>query len=130
LREKMIAGWKKDERQRDFHRTSNIEHRIRNPQSLLAFSVFLLVVSALCLVPPAPRVRGDGGGKEPLLLEVGGDVKSDKPLPAPAELKVVSYNIRYRAGDDLKQLIKLLKEDPEIGGAHVIGLQEIGRAHV
>src|ERR1044071_1147844 len=127
MREKMIAGWKKDERQRDFHRTSNPKSAFRIPQSLLAFSVFLLVVSALCLAPPARRVRADDGGKEPVLLEVGGDVKSDKPLPAPAELKVVSYNIRYRAGDDLKQLIKLLKEDPEIGGAHVIGLQEVDR---
>ena len=61
------------------------------------------------------------GAKETALLEVGGGEKADKTPEAPAELKVVSYNIRYRAGDDLKQLVKLLKEDPEIGGAHVIG---------
>ena len=96
-------------------------------QTAAALSVFLLVVSALCLLPPGRRARADDGGKEPVLLEVGGDAKTDKEPSVPAELKVVSYNIRYRAGDDLKQIIKLLKEDAEIGGAHVIGLQEVDR---
>src|SRR5215211_4247489 len=96
-------------------------------QAAVAFSVFLLIVSALCLLPPGRRARAHDGGKEPVLLEVGGDEKAEKEPTAPAELRVVSYNIRYRAGDDLKQLVKLLKEDPEIGGAHVIGLQEVDR---
>jgi endonuclease/exonuclease/phosphatase family metal-dependent hydrolase len=88
----------------------------------------LLVVSALCLVPPGRGARAhDDGAKGMALLEVGGDVRAEQAPPAPAELKVVSYNIRYRVGDDLRQLIKLLKEDPEIGGAHVIGLQEVDR---
>jgi endonuclease/exonuclease/phosphatase family metal-dependent hydrolase len=86
-----------------------------------------LLLSALCLLPPGREARAHDGAKEPLLLEVGGDVKTDKTPAAPAELKVVSYNIRYRVGDDLQQLVKLLKEDPEIGGAHVIGLQEVDR---
>ena len=93
----------------------------------VAFVFFLLLVPALCLLPPGRRARAHDGAKEPVLLEVGGDVKTDKTPAAPSELKVVSYNIRYRVGDDLKQLIKLLKEDPEIGGAHVIGLQEVDR---
>ena len=96
-------------------------------QTAVAVAVFLLVVSALCLLPPGRRAHAHDGEKEPLLLEVGGDVKTDKAPAAPAELKVVSYNIRYRAGDELKELIKLLKEDPQIGGAHVIGLQEVDR---
>lgn len=86
-----------------------------------------LFVSALCLLPPGGRARAHDDAKEPLLLEVGGDMKTDKAPAVPSELRVVSYNIRYRVGDDLKQLIKLLKEDPEIGGAHVIGLQEVDR---
>ncbi|MDT5270033.1 MAG: hypothetical protein QOH49_2219 [Acidobacteriota bacterium] len=96
-------------------------------QTAVAFSVFLLVVSALCLVPPGRRARAHDDAKDAVLLEVGGDVKTDKEPAAPAALKVVSFNIRYRCGDDLKQLVKLLKEDPEIGGAHVIGLQEVDR---
>jgi endonuclease/exonuclease/phosphatase family metal-dependent hydrolase len=94
------------------------------PRAAAAFILLLLVVSALCLLPPARRARAHDGAKGPALLEVGGEARAPE---APAVLKVVSYNIRYRAGDDLKELIKLLKEDPEIGGAHVIGLQEVDR---
>ncbi|HET9478973.1 MAG TPA: endonuclease/exonuclease/phosphatase family protein, partial [Pyrinomonadaceae bacterium] len=43
------------------------------------------------------------------------------------EVKIVSYNIRWRGGDELKQLAKLLHEDPEIGGAAILGLQEVDR---
>src|SRR4051812_16810441 len=89
----------------------------------VALAVFLFVVSALCLTPPGRRARAHDGAKESPLLEVGGDVKADRVPAAPSELKLVSYNIRYRAGEDLKQLIKLLRDDPEIGGAQVIGLQ-------
>jgi len=46
---------------------------------------------------------------------------------APKEFKVVSYNIRWRGGDDLRELIKQFKQDPEIGGAAIIGLQEVDR---
>ncbi|MBV8857634.1 MAG: endonuclease/exonuclease/phosphatase family protein [Acidobacteria bacterium] len=99
---------------------------MKDRMSLTAVSVFLLVVSALCLLPPARRARAHDGTKEPLLLEVGGETKGKTP-DVPAELKVVSYNIRYRAGEDLKQLARLLKEDPDIGGAQVIGLQEVDR---
>ena len=93
-----------------------------------AVAVLLLVVSALCLLPTGRgALAHDGEKNEPSLLEVGNDVKAGKAPDAPAELKVVSYNIRYRVGDDLKELIKLLREDPEIGGAHLIGLQEVDR---
>ncbi len=96
-------------------------------RTAVALTFFLLALSAPGLLPPGGRARAHEDAKEPSLLEVGGDVKPDKTPAAPSELKVVSYNIRYRVGDDLKQLIKLLKEDPEIGGAHVIGLQEVDR---
>ena len=88
---------------------------------------FLLVVSGLCLAGAGRGARAHDGAKEPALLEVGGESAAGSAVSAPAELRVVSYNIRYRAGDDLKQLVKLLREDPEIGGAHVIGLQEVDR---
>lgn len=62
------------------------------------------------------------------LLESGKAASLRKPAAPSNELKVVSYNIRWRSGDDLKQLIKLLLEDPEIGGASILGLQEVDRA--
>jgi len=46
---------------------------------------------------------------------------------APAEIKVVSYNIRWRGGEELKELISLLKSDSEIAGASIVGLQEVDR---
>ena len=94
-----------------------------------AAAALLLAVSALGLTPPSVRpAPADDATKGAALLEVGGGPKaSEAAAPAPAELKVVSYNIRYRVGDELKELIRLLREDPEIGGAHVIGLQEVDR---
>jgi len=77
-----------------------------------------LLFLVLCLVIP----RNDAS-----LLE-SGQARNLKPQPtAPTEIKVISYNIRWRGGDDLKTLIKLLQEDPEIGGASILALQEVDR---
>jgi endonuclease/exonuclease/phosphatase family metal-dependent hydrolase len=40
---------------------------------------------------------------------------------------VVSNNIRWRGGEDLTTLIELFKHDKEIGGATILGLQEVDR---
>src|SRR5215204_4277727 len=61
------------------------------------------------------------------LLESGKGLILRKQGAAAGEIKVVSYNIRWRSGDDLKLLIKLFKEHPEIGGAAIMGLQEVDR---
>lgn len=94
----------------------------------------LIACAALCLsfasFLVAPRHSPAREGKEtgPVLLEVGGESKAVKAdAVEPESLKVVSYNIRWRGGDDLQKLIKLLREDPEIGGAQIIGLQEVDR---
>jgi endonuclease/exonuclease/phosphatase family metal-dependent hydrolase len=63
-----------------------------------------------------------------LLFESGkGATLKTTSTTAPAEFKIVSYNIRWRSGDDLKKLNKLLKEDPEIGSAAILALQEVDR---
>lgn len=49
------------------------------------------------------------------------------PVASPSEVKIVSYNMRWRSGDDLRQIINLLRNDPEIGSASIIGLQEADR---
>ena len=61
------------------------------------------------------------------LLESGKGATVRKQTPAPTEIKVISYNIRWRSGDDLKTLIKLFQDDPEIGGAAILALQEVDR---
>jgi endonuclease/exonuclease/phosphatase family metal-dependent hydrolase len=62
------------------------------------------------------------------LLESGHATTLRKQTSSPREIKVVSYNIRWRSGDDLKGIIKLLQDDPEIGGASILALQEVDRA--
>ena len=61
------------------------------------------------------------------LLESGSATTVRNHPTALKEIKVVSYNIRYRSGADLKKMISLLHHDPEIGGAAVLGLQEVDR---
>jgi endonuclease/exonuclease/phosphatase family metal-dependent hydrolase len=64
---------------------------------------------------------------DPLLLE-SGKAATIKATTAPTpEFKIVSYNIRWRSGDDLKKLTKLLQEDPEIGDPAILALQEVDR---
>ena len=65
--------------------------------------------------------------RESSLLETGRASKLKSANTAAANLKVVSYNIRWRSGDELRQLIAFLKDDPEIGGAGILGLQEVDR---
>jgi endonuclease/exonuclease/phosphatase family metal-dependent hydrolase len=61
------------------------------------------------------------------LLESGRGVTLRKQTSMPAEIKILSYNIRWRSGEDLKDMIKLLKDDAEIGGASILALQEVDR---
>lgn len=61
------------------------------------------------------------------LLEAGKGTTLRKQTSAPQEIKVVSYNIRWRSGKELKKIIKLLQEDPEVGGAAILALQEVDR---
>ena len=58
------------------------------------------------------------------LLEVGRGAKLIGPPAATKETTVVSYNIRWRTGDDLKQIGDWLKKKQ----ASIIALQEIDRA--
>lgn len=72
-------------------------------------------------------------GEDGRLLEVGRAAKLNAPAAAVAaagvqrELKIVSYNMRWRGGEELRAIIRSLREDAEIGGAGLIGLQEVDR---
>ena len=61
------------------------------------------------------------------LLETGQATKLRNAPESPADIRVVSFNIRWRGGEDLKKLSEFLRNDPEIGNAVVIGLQEVDR---
>ncbi len=70
----------------------------------------------------APAARDDAR-----LLEVGRAEKLNEAAPLPPEIKIVSYNMRWRGGEDLRALVEALRGDRVIGGAFVIGLQEADR---
>ena len=61
------------------------------------------------------------------LLEIGHTPKRWTPPKPGPDIKIVSYNIRWRSGDDLQRLAEFLKDDSEIGEALIIGLQEVDR---
>ena len=61
------------------------------------------------------------------LLEVGRAPAMPLRPQTNSALKVVSYNIRWRGGDDLEKLVELLRKDNEIGGAAILALQEVDR---
>jgi endonuclease/exonuclease/phosphatase family metal-dependent hydrolase len=77
---------------------------------------------------PSPKISSKRSAEDDsTLLESGPPSKLKQVGLSNGELKIVSYNIRYRSGDDLNELMKLLREDPEIGNALVLGLQEVDR---
>lgn len=81
--------------------------------------VFLLLLSLIFPLPPNDTPLLESGK--------GATVREQTATAPPSEIKVISYNIRWRSGDDLKTIIKLLQEDPEIGGASILALQEVDR---
>jgi endonuclease/exonuclease/phosphatase family metal-dependent hydrolase len=91
-----------------------------------AASRLLLAAFCLLLLWPA-AARAQGGGQDGL-LEEGRPASVERRAGASGEFKVVSYNIRWRGGEDLQRVIELLRADAEIGGAVIIGLQEVDRA--
>ena len=97
------------------------------------FFLSLILVSLLAFWPDVVQQRPNGFAAgteitrehESPLIESGKFGKLRSGIPS--EIKVVSYNIRYRSGTELSKLVKLLREDAEIGNATVIGLQEVDR---
>ena len=85
-------------------KTLRVVGRSKKPYRAVVFSILLLIIPALSLLPSGRRTHAHDGAKEGALLEVGGDARAGEVPSAPAELKVVSYNIRYRVGEDLKRL--------------------------
>jgi endonuclease/exonuclease/phosphatase family metal-dependent hydrolase len=86
----------------------------------------LFVLLLLLQVALTPGSESDSKD-DSLLLESGKAATLRKYTPEDTGIKIVSYNIRWRGGDELKRLAKLLHEDSEIGGAAILGLQEVDR---
>jgi endonuclease/exonuclease/phosphatase family metal-dependent hydrolase len=104
---------------------SDFKAKRRHPQfwELLRFSLLALLCAALF---PATLVFPEGGN-DPELLETGRAATLAETPKAPADIKVVSYNIRWRGGKELNELVEHLKHNSEIAGATIVGLQEVDR---
>ncbi|HEY7785089.1 MAG TPA: endonuclease/exonuclease/phosphatase family protein [Pyrinomonadaceae bacterium] len=97
---------------------------------LLLLCLLLVWSSAISNPQNSSKSAHSKSNDDGALLEVGrGSQVSLEPLTtaAPTQLKIVSYNIRWRGGKELQELIKLFREDAEIGGSTVLGLQEVDR---
>jgi endonuclease/exonuclease/phosphatase family metal-dependent hydrolase len=97
--------------------------RVPGHLSYRLFSFCLLLIPALCF-SLSPFAVAQGTAE---LLETGRGARLQTPPASPSEIKIVSYNMRWRSGEDLRDIIALLKTDTEIGRAHIIGLQEADR---
>ena len=111
--------------------------------ALFAFSLYLLNSLVAIALASGSSVRAASQGpsqktdkaqlsaSDPSsgLLEIGGLPLSDEPsvTATPTVIKVISYNIHFRGGKEQQMIIKALRDDQEIGGAGIIGLQEADR---
>lgn len=87
----------------------------------------MLLALLLLLQVALPLAATNDPVPDSLLLESGKAAILRKHTSDNREVKIVSYNIRWRGGDELKRMAKLLHDDPEIGGAAILGLQEVDR---
>lgn len=88
-------------------------------------SSFLLTLAVMVLASTL-AIAQHNGVSEAHLLESGKAEALVDP-PRANELKIVSYNIRWRSGEDLQQIIRWLRD----GGSSrptIIGLQEVDRS--
>jgi endonuclease/exonuclease/phosphatase family metal-dependent hydrolase len=70
---------------------------------------------------------GGQNSHDATLLEWGRAEKIQTPV-ALDEIKIVSYNIRWRSGEELQKIVNWLKASNDSPPATIIGLQEVDRA--
>jgi endonuclease/exonuclease/phosphatase family metal-dependent hydrolase len=87
--------------------------------------VLFLLVFLLQLALPATDPKKETADHD--LLESGKAATLRKHTAGASEIKIVSYNIRWRGGEELMHLARLLHEDPEVGSASILCLQEVDR---
>jgi endonuclease/exonuclease/phosphatase family metal-dependent hydrolase len=88
---------------------------------------YLVLVFTMTLLNPVFLAGQHNPRDGEHLLESGQAEKLLSPGAA-SEIKIVSYNIRWRSGADLQQIIDWLKTTKDSPAATIIGLQEVDRA--
>ena len=77
--------------------------------------------------PIQEAVTKSAGNVDDSSLLESGRASNLRAIPNNAEIRIVSYNIRWRSGDDLNELIKLFRNDAELGNPAIMALQEVDR---
>ena len=95
----------------------------RSYLSVRVFPTLLIIVIVFGLSSVNAQMET---GRSDSLLECGA-ARQVVEVAAGAEIKLVSYNIRWRSGKELEQIIKWLK-DRRASTPLIIGLQEVDRA--
>ena len=91
-----------------------------------SFSVLLLFLNLLA--SPSEFSTGFAQANRDLKpFETGGFSTTSATRTAPSEIKIISYNIRWRSGEELSKISAQLKGNSDLGGATIIGLQEVDR---
>jgi len=94
--------------------------------AVLALLLLVAIFPSQNVASTTPRNSERNGTDNSSLFECGEPAKR-RTAPSAGEFRVVSYNIRWRSGEDLKKLIELFRQDAEIGNATVLALQEVDR---
>ncbi|HEX5705543.1 MAG TPA: endonuclease/exonuclease/phosphatase family protein [Pyrinomonadaceae bacterium] len=94
-------------------------------------STFLLTLAVMVLTSTLAAAQTNGangtnGAAGAHLLESGKAPRLAEP-PRANDLKIVSYNIRWRSGKELQEIVRWLKEAGSVRPS-IIGLQEVDRA--
>ena len=94
----------------------------------MSLQVTLALILLGAMLAAAPALSGiNERDDDSTLLEVGHAAANTAPSKNVPALKIISYNIRWRSGAQLQEIIQLFKTDTEIGGAAILGLQEVDR---
>jgi endonuclease/exonuclease/phosphatase family metal-dependent hydrolase len=93
---------------------------------MLRRSIQFLIFLMVALPSPFSVAQKPPAGVNDPLLESGPAGRISAPAKRPAEIRIVSYNIRWRSGKELQQIVDWLQKK-EVSPA-IIGLQEVDRA--
>ena len=104
--------------------------------TLAILLLFVFQIFPLLLIQKSAAPKGTSGqvqtketksDNDAHLLESGEPRSKRGAIPPNTEIRVISYNIRFRSGDKLKEIIENFRKDEELGKPTILALQEVDR---
>src|SRR5215204_2778828 len=98
---------------------------------LFVFQIFPLLLiqksAAPKHQPEQVQKKETNGPDDARLLESGQPSAKGSAISPNSEIRLVSYNIRWRSGDKLNEIIENFRKDEELGNPTILALQEVDR---